>query len=77
MSGDDAFDVAFGHDILLPRASLDGAFVNLYNVPYLDFTAPWWFSYGMKEFTVLGQCYTGFSFLSYRGLATGRCAVYK
>lgn len=72
LAGDDVFDIAFGHDMLTPLASLEGYFYNLYDVPHLNFDKPWWSEYAMKEFTVLGQCYLGVSSMSYMGLDRAR-----
>ena len=41
-SGDNSFDLLFGHDYATGAASLDGYFVNLYSLSHLDFSKPWW-----------------------------------
>ena len=67
-AGDDAFDISFGHDIQLGSASLEGNFVNLYKVPYLDFSKPWWPENTVKSLTLLDQMYTFSNAVSYLGI---------
>jgi len=57
LAGDDAFDLLHAHDITLCTNSLDNIFANLYSVPNLDFTKPWWPKNSVDSLTVLGQMY--------------------
>jgi hypothetical protein len=57
MAGDDAFDLIHAHDLTLCTTSLENIFVNLYSVPNLDFTKPWWPKNSADSLTVLGQMY--------------------
>jgi len=56
-AGDDAFDLIHAHDITLCISSLENIFMNLYNVPNLDFSKPWWPKNSADSLTVLGQMY--------------------
>ncbi len=71
-SNDDAFEIAFGHDMLTPQASLEGYFLNIYDIPHLDLTQPWWSQPGLKEFTVNDVCYLGLGSISYMSLDQAR-----
>src|SRR5699024_4773908 len=42
MAGEDEYDITYNHIIGGPNISLDGVFMNLYDLEYLDFTKPWW-----------------------------------
>ena len=57
MAGDDAYDLIYAHDISLCTASLDNVFVNLYSIPHLNFTKPYWPKNSVDTLTVLGQMY--------------------
>jgi len=57
LAGDDAFDLIHAHDITLCTSSLDNIFINLYSVPNLDFSKPWWPKNSIDSLTVLGQMY--------------------
>ena len=41
-AGDATIDLINGHNIELGSHSLTGAFMNLYNIPHLNFEKPWW-----------------------------------
>lgn len=71
-AGDDAFEIAFGHDMLTPTASLEGFFLNILDVPHLSFDQPWWPAEALRQFTVNGKCYMGLSSISYMSLARAR-----
>ena len=57
LAGDDEFDLVHAHDITLCTNSLENIFVNLYNIPNLDFAKPWWPANSVDSLTVLGQMY--------------------
>ena len=57
LAGDDNFDLAMNHIIGGPNISLEGAFLNLNDLEYLDFSKPWWSDQMIDEMTVRGQTY--------------------
>lgn len=57
MAGDDSFDITMNHIIGGPNISLDGIFLNLYDLEYLDFSKPWWSKQMVDEMTVRNQIY--------------------
>ena len=57
MAGDDTYDLTLNHIIGGPNISLDGVFLNLYDIEYLDFTKPWWSDQMIDEMTILDQIY--------------------
>ncbi|MBR5444471.1 MAG: hypothetical protein IKV57_00005 [Clostridia bacterium] len=77
LAGDDAFDLAQGHDISIAQASLEGLFYNLYDVPHLDFSKPWWPEATTESMTVAGQMYMMFNNLSYNNLASTRVMFFN
>ncbi len=42
MSGDGAYDIIAGWSARIPTLSLEGLFLNLNEIDYLDFEQPWW-----------------------------------
>jgi len=77
LAGDDAFDLAQGHDISMAQASLEGLFYNLYDVPHLDFSKPWWPVATTESMTVAGQMYMMFNNISYNNLASTRIMFFN
>lgn len=57
LAGDDNYDLTLNHIIGGPNISLDGVFMNLNDLKYLDFSKPWWSEQMIDEFTVRNQIY--------------------
>ena len=53
MAGDDAFDIVSGHDISMGSLSLENVFLNLYNIPHLNFDKPWWPKNNLESLTLM------------------------
>ena len=64
------FDLIRGHDVQSANLSLEGAFLDLYEVPNLDFSKPWWPSNTIQSLTFMGQMYLISSSMSYQGLSS-------
>ena len=77
LAGDDAFDLVQGHDISMAQASMQSLFYNLYDVPYLDFSMPWWPEATTESMTVAGQMYMMFNNISYNNLAQTRIMFFN
>jgi len=54
-AGDDAYSLVTCHDVLGTNLSLNGMFVNLHKINYIDFAQPWW--HDMEAITIMGQAY--------------------
>lgn len=67
MANDDEFDVAENHDSLSGASAMEGLYMNLYEIPYLDFEKPWWPSNAVESLTFMDQMYVGSSNMSYKG----------
>ena len=57
LSGDDTYDLVSLHSMKGSELSLEGAFVNLYDLEYIHFDKPWWPKYVVDELTLMGQMY--------------------
>ena len=57
MAGDDYVDLALVHTIQSGILAADGLFLNWYDMPYVDFTKPWWNTNVSDALTIDGACY--------------------
>ncbi|MBP3918203.1 MAG: hypothetical protein J6I50_03430 [Clostridia bacterium] len=57
MASDDYVDLALMHTILAGQLAADGLFLNWYDIPYIDFSKPWWNSNVSNALTIDGRCY--------------------
>ena len=69
LAGSKDYDTVIVNSVYAAMSSLDNLYVNLYDIPHLDFSRPWWNKYSVDEMTVLGQMYLGSSAMSYTSFA--------
>ena len=55
MSGDDAYQLVAHHVISMSTIATDGLFMNWYDVPYIDFSKPWWAKSTTEDLTYGGD----------------------
>lgn len=72
MAGEDAYDLATGHDLTFAGYSLNGAFLNVYDMPYLDPKQPWWVQNTVDAMTVSGHMYLFSNWCAYTGMSFTR-----
>ncbi|MGM9626278.1 MAG: hypothetical protein ACI3XM_11305 [Eubacteriales bacterium] len=77
LAGDDTCDIAQGHDISMANNALEGLFLNVYDIPYLDFSKPWWPDATLDSMTVADQMYMMFNNISYNNLASTRVLFFN
>lgn len=77
VAGDDAIDILQGHDISMAGMSLEGLFYNAYDVPYFDFSKPWWPAATTESMTVAGQMYMMFNNISCHSLSANRVMFFN
>ncbi len=75
--GDDTFDVAENHDALSGGLAVQGLLLNLYKMPNLDFSKPWWPSNAVESLTYRDQMYLASSNISYRGFQQTRVLFFN
>lgn len=68
LSGDDTFDLGVCHDITAGNLSMEGLFLDLHALPYLDFEKPWWPAFTTEGLTINGKMYVFSNFIGYNGL---------
>lgn len=69
MAGNDEYDVAYLHDCATANMSLEGWFLNIYDVPYLNPTAPWWPQFTVESLTLNEKMYYYSNYTSYLALS--------
>lgn len=57
LAGDKAFDIIAGLSVIMPILLQDGMFVDLLDVPHLDFEKPWWPASLLDELELYGKLY--------------------
>ena len=76
-AGDDAYDVAYQHDIDAANFALRGWFKNVYDMPYMDPTAPWWPQFTVESLTVNGKMFFFSNYTGYLGMAQTRVCFFN
>ncbi len=56
-AGDDFADLTVEHCLGGPNNTLEGVYLNLHELEYVDFSKPWWSEQMVEEMTVRGQMY--------------------
>lgn len=56
-AGDDEYDLFLGHSIFSGRAALAGCFYNWYDIPYMDFSKPWFPQASIEGLTINDRMY--------------------
>ncbi len=69
-AGDGAFDIISGWSARIPALSLEGLFLNLNDIQYLDFDMPWWNQSVTEELQIAGQLHFLTGDIAYTMLST-------
>lgn len=77
MSDEDMFDIVSSHDITMANLSLEGMFVNMYDVKYVNFDKPWWPKYTIESLTFDGAMYLFSNSLSYNNMSDTRVMFFN
>jgi len=77
IAGEDSCEIGQGHDISMANASLEGYFLNVYDIPHLDFEKPWWMPATLESMTILDQMYLMFNNISYQNLMDTRVMYFN
>ncbi len=76
-SGDDAFELIYSHVIGCPNMAVAGYFIDLHEVPYLNFEQPWWPHQSVDEMTVYGRMFTICSGINQAQLSSGKVVFFN
>ena len=77
LAGEDIYDIAMGHDITIANMTLEGVFWNLYDVPYLNFSKPWWPEYTVESLSLGKQMYMFSNFISHYSMGDTRVMYFN
>ena len=76
-AGDDEIDLCCTHVVNTGSLALNGLFVNWYEVPYIDFTKPWWAPSTTNDLSVNNKCVLAISDFALTALANTYCVFYN
>ena len=76
-AGEDLYDIFCALDIKAAPWSLEGWFRDLYDVPHLDFTKPWWPSNTTDALSVMGHMYIFSNWIDYTGMSWTRVLFFN
>ncbi len=77
MAGDDTYQLVAGYAYFITALATDGVFMNLLDVPYIDFEKPWWNSDLRDELTLYDQLYFACGDLSMTLLSSTFCMFFN
>ncbi len=77
MAGEDAYELIYGHVVTTCNNAIEGLFRNLYAVPNLDFSKPWWPAQSVEQMTVYDRMYTICSGINYNQLAASKVLFFN
>lgn len=77
MSGDDSYDIGQLHDCTTGSMALNGWFHNIYEVPYIDVTTPWWPQFTVESLTLNGKMYYISNYTTYRAMHETRVTFFN
>ena len=76
-AGDDAYDVAYLHDTETADTALRGWFLNVYDMPYMDPTAPWWPQFTVDSLTINGKMFFYSNYTGYLSMSQTRVCFFN
>ncbi len=76
-AGDDNFQLAAYHFIQMGRDLQSGVFLNLNDVPHINFDKPWWSDTTVEDMTYKGVTFLGFGYLGLSNVNSAYCLFYN
>ncbi|MBR5870212.1 MAG: hypothetical protein IKZ09_04180 [Clostridia bacterium] len=76
-AGEDAFDLMSFHVVQLGKISINGYFMNWYDIPNIDFEKPWWSPSTVNDLTYNGVCVTAIGDMALSALSAAYCVFYN
>lgn len=77
MAGDSSYQLVAGYAYFITALATDGLFMNLLDVPHIDFEKPWWNSNLRDELTLYDQLYFACGDLSLTLLSSTFCMFFN
>ena len=76
-AGDDSIDLCMTHVVQSGMTAMNDVYMNWYDVPYVDFTKPWWADSTVDDLTVNGVCLLAVGDYALSALANTYCMFYN
>ncbi len=76
-AGDDAYDVAYLHDVTTAETALQGWFMDVYEIPYMDPSAPWWPQFTVDSLTINGKMFIFSNYTGYLSMIQTRVCFFN
>ena len=77
LAGDDEYDAAYLHDCTTATMSLRGWFQNIYDIPHMDPTAPWWPQFTVESLTLNGKMFFYSNYTGYLAMKQTRVCLFN
>ncbi len=56
-AGDHEYDIIIGYQAYITQLAMGGEVINMLDLPYVDYTQPWWNGETIEQNTVNGKCF--------------------
>lgn len=76
-ANEDAYELFMGHSIYSGSAALAGYFNNWYDIPYMDFTKPWFPQEAIEELTINDRMYMTMGDMALSFISNTYCMFYN
>ena len=76
-SGDDYYQLAAYHFIQMGSDLLSNTFMNMNDVPYINFEKPWWNDTTVNDMTYKGVTFMGVGFIGLSNVSSAYCLFYN
>ena len=77
LAGEDAYEMIYGHVVGTCNNAIIGDYMNMYDLPYLNFDAPWWPAQSVDEMTIFDCMYTIACNATYSQLASAKVVFFN
>ena len=76
-ASDDEFDLVLGYAALIPQYAMQGLFLDINNIEYIDYEKPWWSTNFRDEMSIGGRSYLLVGDYSLSSLARAMCVYFN
>ncbi len=77
LAAEDAWELICGHVVTTCNNAVSGLYLDLYEVPHLDFSKPWWPRQTVEEMTVYDRMFTVTSNINYKAMAGAKIIFFN
>ena len=77
VSGDDAYELVYGHVVGTCNNALNGNYYDWYSLPHIQTDMPWWPQQSVEDMTVYGKMFTICTSINYNQLAAAKVVIFN